>query len=136
VFPGPLSIPLGPFKNVSKIRTEIFANECLSAVSTTLAIKEKNFELHIFFHILLRAHLNALYTCRSNFCLFFIFRSRQAALSYHGVTDSPKNINSRISPRMFKKILNGPREYSWPQGTLIYEKKPEVECQTPCKECS
>ncbi len=33
---------------------EIFANECLSAVSTTPAKKEKNFEIN-FFHILLRA---------------------------------------------------------------------------------
>ncbi len=32
------------------------------------------------FSILLRAYLSALYTCRLNFCLFFIFRSRQAGI--------------------------------------------------------
>jgi hypothetical protein len=41
----PLSIPLGPFQIFSKSRGDIFANECLSAVSTTPAKKEKNFEI-------------------------------------------------------------------------------------------
>ncbi len=54
VSPGPLSIPLGPFQIFSKF-AEIFANECLTAVSTTPAKKEKNLEINFFLHILLRA---------------------------------------------------------------------------------
>ncbi len=50
VSPGPLSIPLGPFQIFRKF-AEIFANECLSAVSTTQAKKEKNFEIKFFLHI-------------------------------------------------------------------------------------
>jgi hypothetical protein len=43
VFPGPLSVPLGPCRIYRKF-AEIFANECLSAVSTTTAIV--SFERH------------------------------------------------------------------------------------------
>jgi hypothetical protein len=45
VFPGPLSIPLGSFRLFRKF-AEITANECLSAVSTTL-IYEKNLQSKI-----------------------------------------------------------------------------------------
>jgi hypothetical protein len=48
VSPGPLSIPIGSFQIFLKIRG-VFANECLSAVSTTPAKKEKNFEIKFFF---------------------------------------------------------------------------------------
>ncbi len=48
----------------------IFANQRFSAV------KEENFEVQI----LLRAYLSALYSRRLNFCLFFVFRSRQAGI--------------------------------------------------------
>ncbi len=38
------------------------------------------------------------------------------------------NIHSRLSPRIFEKIRNGPNGiHSGARGTLIYEKKPEVE---------
>jgi hypothetical protein len=38
------------------------------------------------------------------------------------------NIHSRISPRIFrKKFETAPMEYLRARGTMIYEKKPEVE---------
>ncbi len=43
VSPWPLSISLGPFSFFFKF-ADIFANKCLSAVSTTTAKEEKNIE--------------------------------------------------------------------------------------------
>ncbi len=75
-----------------------------------------------FFHILLRAHLSPLYTCRLNFCLVFIFKPRQAGivstvLSPVSLTPVNKvslvsltpviNIHSKIFPQIFEKIRNG-----------------------------
>jgi hypothetical protein len=109
---------------------EIFANECLSAASTTLVIKEKNFEVYIFY-ILRGSYLSAIYICRLNFCLFFIFRSGQADIVstvFSPVSLAPViNINSQISPQIFKKFEMAPMEYSVAGGTLIRENKPEVE---------
>jgi hypothetical protein len=47
------------------------------------------------------------------------------------------NNNSRISPRIFKKIRNGPYGILRGRGTLIYEKKLKlkISCQTPFKSC-
>ncbi len=68
VSPRSLSTPLGPFRIFSKIRGD------LSSVS------RENFLAMHFFHILLRAYLCPLYTCRLNFSLFLIFRNRQAGI--------------------------------------------------------
>jgi hypothetical protein len=45
------------------------------------------------------------------------------------------NIQSRISPRIFEKIRNGPNGILGARGTLIYEKKlkSKISCQTPFK---
>ncbi len=45
------------------------------------------------------------------------------------------NIHSRISPRIFKKIWNGPNGILRGPGTLIYEKNlmSKISCQTPFK---
>jgi hypothetical protein len=48
VSPGTLSMPLGPFQIFPKF-AGIFVNECLSALSTTPAKKEKIFEIKFFF---------------------------------------------------------------------------------------
>ncbi len=53
VSPGPLSMPLGPFQIFSKIHGDIR----LSAVATTPAMKEKNFEVYIFLHIFVKSLL-------------------------------------------------------------------------------
>ena len=57
--------------------SEIIANECLSAVSTTPAKKDKNFEIKF-----LKYSVKSLVLCtlhlKIEFCLFFIFRCRQA----------------------------------------------------------
>jgi hypothetical protein len=52
VSPRHLSIPLGPFR-ISRKFVEIFANECLSGVSMTLAIIEKNVNFFIFYEKLI-----------------------------------------------------------------------------------
>ncbi len=81
----------------------IFANQCLSAVSTTPPIKEENFEVYIFSYFVL---------CRLNF-LFFIFRSRQDGI-----------VSNVLSAKNVETIL---MVYSGARGTLIHE----ISCQTP-----
>jgi hypothetical protein len=51
------------------------------------------------------------------------------------VVDTGKNVHSRISPRIFEKIRNGPKEILMGRGTLIHEKnlKSKILCQTPFK---
>jgi hypothetical protein len=46
------------------------------------------------------------------------------------------NIHSRISPRTFEKIQNGPNGILRGPGTLIYETNlmTKISCQTPFKE--
>ncbi len=51
----------------------------ISGVNDTGDKWEKFLSLQIF-HILLRAYLSPLNTCRMNFCLVFIFRPRQAGI--------------------------------------------------------
>jgi hypothetical protein len=48
------------------------------------------------------------------------------------------NIHSRISPRIFEKIPNGPQRILMGPGTLIHEKnrKSKISCQTPFKKLS
>ncbi len=56
--------------------------------------------------------------------------------SFSPVSFTPAiNIYSRISPRIFEKIQNGPNEYLWAWGTLIHEKNlsSKISCQTPFK---
>jgi hypothetical protein len=110
---------------------EIIANECLSVVSTTPAINEKNFEVYMFFTL-----LSALYTHWLNFCLFFISRCSKLQYWQHcliaGVKDigeffSPFtpliNIHLRLSQLIFEKSRNNLMGYSGARGTLIHEKK-------------
>ncbi len=75
VSPRPLRVPLGPFQSFSKIRGDISESMC----QRHRREKRKFWGIN-FFHILLRAYLRALYFCRLNFWLFFIFRSRQAGI--------------------------------------------------------
>jgi hypothetical protein len=51
----------------------------ISGVNDTSDKRGKFLGIH-FFHILLRAYLSALYSCRLNFYLFIIFRYRQAGI--------------------------------------------------------
>ncbi len=53
---------------------------CISGVND-IGDKRGKFWGVNFFHILLRAYLSALYCCRLNFCLIFIFRCRQAGIT-------------------------------------------------------
>ncbi len=77
VSPGPLSIPLGPFRIFSKIRGDNRKWMFITGVNDT-GNKWKKFWGIIFFYFLLRATLSAHYTYRLNYCLFFIFRCKQA----------------------------------------------------------
>ncbi len=91
-------VPLGPFNFFSKIR-RFFLNECLSAVSTTPPIKEKNVELH-FYHILLTPVKN-----------------------FSSVTLTPTiNIQSRISLRIFDKFKTAEENTHWPGGHWFMKK--------------
>jgi hypothetical protein len=95
IFPGKdLRAPVPIFRKFAVI----FAKKCLSGVSTTPAIKEKNFGVHIF-HILLRACLSALSILRLNLYLFFIFGSiGKLVLSALTPTKSGvDDINARLS---------------------------------------
>ncbi len=76
---GYLSVPLGPFRIFSKIRGDIRESMFISGVNDTGDKRGKFWGVN-FLYILLRAYLSALYCCRLNFCLFFIFRSRQAGI--------------------------------------------------------
>ncbi len=96
VSPGPLSILLGPFQFFSKIHGDIHQWMFISGVYDSGCKRERFWGIHCF-HNLLRAYVGALYTCRLNFCLFFIFRSRQACIVstvlspesiYRGVVDT------------------------------------------------
>ncbi len=95
MFPGPLSIPLGPFQFFSKIHRDFREWMFISGVNGTGDKWEKCWATHLF-HILLRAYLSALYTCRLNFCFFFIYRSRQASFvktisNQNGDISSPRS---------------------------------------------
>ncbi len=70
--------PFWPFQIFLKICGNISESILISSVNYT-SDKRKMLR-YKFIHILLRAYLNALYSCRLNFCLFFIFRSRQAVI--------------------------------------------------------
>ncbi len=101
--PGPLIIPLGPFQIFSKIRGE-WMFKCLS---------EKNFKVNI----LLRAYLGALYNCRLNFCLFFIFRSRQACIV--STVFSPGSIYRRWHQQYILGILVISDQYQQHRWTIL-----------------
>ena len=89
---------------------EIFANECLSQVSTTPAI------------ICSAVSMTPVKNLFHNFSLFL------------PVSLTPlMNIHSQISLRIFEKIWNGPNGILRARGTLIYEKNlmSKISCQTP-----
>ncbi len=79
VSPGPLSVPLGPFGMFLKIRGDIRESMFISGVDNTCDKRGKFWGVIIFIFFKI-AYLSALYSCKFNFCLFFIFRPRQAGI--------------------------------------------------------
>ncbi len=75
---------------------EIFANECLSAVSTTPAKKEKNFEIRNF-KIFIKSLVYCTLHLKIELLLFIIFRCRLANIGrtlYSPVSLTlPKNLS-------------------------------------------
>jgi hypothetical protein len=76
VSPGPLSVPVGQFRFFYEISRRFRESVLISSVNDTGNKREKILRYKLF-HILFKAYLSALYTCRMNFCLFYIFRPRQ-----------------------------------------------------------
>ncbi len=110
MYPGPLSVPLGQFIIFSKIRGDIRESMFISGVNDTGNERGK-FRGINFFHILfrVRAYLSVFYFSRLNFCLFFIFRSRQAGIVstvLSAVSLTPAKNLSAVSLTLVKSFLS------------------------------
>jgi hypothetical protein len=96
----------------------------------TPAIKEKNFEVQ-FFHILLWAYLSALYSCRLNFSLFFIFRGLASWYQHCLIGDvdtgekfiavslTPVNSFSPLTPTINFRLLDITDRYHQHRGKML-----------------
>ena len=109
VSPWPLSMPLGSFFFSRKF-AEIIANECLSAVSRTPAIKEKNFRYN-FFSFFVKSLVECTFHLKINFLCIFILRYRQPNIGMTGVAgvvDTAKNLSAVSTGNTISSFLQGP----------------------------
>jgi hypothetical protein len=122
--PRALEYPLMTISNFSKIRGDIREWMFISGVNDTGEKREKFWD-KIFKIFLLWALLSALYTKRLKFCLFFIFRCKQA------------NVGRTLwSRRSFEKSRNDPNGLlRGPGDTDSWKKlRSKISFQTPFKE--